>query len=163
MSKEFLTLQEASEITGKSAQTLRRAIKGGKLRFRKKKTPQGFNYKVDKESLYELYKIKMTTETQAAHKVEAVTAEPTNADSNKGAKTEVAVATQEVSEKENNYLDADEFRSFAKTMERLINQHGDERQQFLRLINTLQDKIFVMENQLQLLQAPKKTWYQFWK
>jgi hypothetical protein len=163
MPKEFLTLQEASDLTGKSAQTLRRAIKGGKLRFRKKKTPQGFNYKVDKQSLLDLYKITVV-ESSPVTVIESEKVENKKAVESKVESEETAVAVQEeASSENNNYLEADEFRTFAKTMERLINQHTEERQQFLRLINTLQDKIFVMENQLQLLQAPKKSWYQFWK
>ena len=48
-------------------------------------------------------------------------------------------------------------------MEKLVSQHSEERQSFLQLVNTLQDRIFVLENQLNLLKAPQKSWYQFWK
>ena len=56
-----------------------------------------------------------------------------------------------------------DFKSFTVALEKMISQHGDERQNFLRLINTLQEKVFVLENQLNLLKAPQKSWYQVWK
>lgn len=59
-------------------------------------------------------------------------------------------------------VDVEDFKSFALTMERLVSQHAEERQSFLRLVNTLQEKIFVMENQINLLKAPSKKWYQLW-
>ncbi len=61
------------------------------------------------------------------------------------------------------YISANDFRNFSQTMERLLNQHSEERQNFLRLITSFQEKIVVLENQLNLLQAPKKSWYQIWK
>jgi len=45
----------------------------------------------------------------------------------------------------------------------MIKQHSEERQNFVRLIGTLQEKIFVLENQVNILQAPKKKWFQVWK
>jgi len=48
-------------------------------------------------------------------------------------------------------------------MERIVSQHSEERQNFLRLVNTLQEKVFVLENQLNLLKAPAKKWYAIWK
>ena len=60
-------------------------------------------------------------------------------------------------------INTEDFQSFAQTMEKLISQHSEERQSFLQLVNTLQDRIFVLENQLNLLKAPQKNWYQFWK
>ena len=60
-------------------------------------------------------------------------------------------------------VQAEDFKSFAQTMEKLISQHSEERQSFLQLVNTLQDRIFVLENQLTHLKAPQKSWYQFWK
>jgi len=60
-------------------------------------------------------------------------------------------------------ISADEFRNFTKILEKMVNQHSDERQNFMRLVNTLQEKIFVLENQMNLLKTPAKKWYQVWK
>ena len=46
MEKDFLTLQEAAVLLGKSVQTVRRMIKKGDLKAQRIKTPQGFHYVV---------------------------------------------------------------------------------------------------------------------
>jgi len=152
MSNTLITIQDASKLSGKSIQTIRRALKSKKLKFKKQKTPQGFNYLIDKESLYETYKI--STE---APKVEVEMKEE---------KTETVAKKIEIEDTKGEKtikIKAEDFHSFAMTMESLINQHAEERQSFLRLVNTLQEKIFVLENQINLLKAPERKWYQVWK
>ncbi len=51
MDRDFLTLQEAAILLGKSVQTIRRMIKKGELKSQKIKTPQGFHYVIKKEDL----------------------------------------------------------------------------------------------------------------
>lgn len=145
MSDKFISIQEASELSKKSIQTIRRAIKAKKLKFRKRKTAQGFNYLVSRESLVETYRlsVEMPKAEKTVEKEEV-----------KAKKTE---STEEVS------ITTADFREFTKSLESMINQHAEERQNFLRLVNTLQEKIFVLENQLNLLAEPKKKWYQMWK
>ena len=48
---EWVTLQEAAELIGKSVQTVRRMIKQGKLTSERVKTPQGFHYLVRRAGL----------------------------------------------------------------------------------------------------------------
>ncbi|MBT4384141.1 helix-turn-helix domain-containing protein [Candidatus Peregrinibacteria bacterium] len=50
MREDFLTLGEAANILGKSPQTLRRMIKRGDLVAKRMKTPQGFQYMIDKST-----------------------------------------------------------------------------------------------------------------
>jgi len=64
MAQTFLTIQEAAMISGKSIQTIRRAIKSKKIKARKSKTPQGYNYMVDRQSLVSLYEIKNADEAK---------------------------------------------------------------------------------------------------
>ena len=59
MAATYITIQEAAELSGKSIQTIRRAIKAKKLSSRKKKTPQGFNYSINKESIIKSYKLRI--------------------------------------------------------------------------------------------------------
>lgn len=61
------------------------------------------------------------------------------------------------------HITAEDFSNFAKTLDKLVSQHSEERQNFLRLVNTLQEKIFVLENQMNLLKSPEKKWFHFWK
>lgn len=159
MEKEFISIQEAADLSLKSIQTIRRAIKSKNLRVKRQKTPQGFNYMIEKSSLYEFYKIKTTAETSA--KAEVPSSE-TKGTTHKKVKSFIKFAETEESE-DTMYISANDFRSFSQTMEKLLGQHSDERQNFLRLVTSLQEKIIVLENQLNLLQAPKKSWYQIWK
>ena len=153
MAKEFISIQDAAELSGKSVQTIRRAIKSKKLKVRKKKTPQGFNYIVKTSSVYEAFKIKQPKETTA--KADKAPKKEKTASQNS------AVAKQ--NEKEIS-IEADDFKTFVKTMENLLAQHNEERKSFLQLVNTMQEKIFVLENQLNLLKSPpKKRWFSFRK
>lgn len=47
----MLTLQEAAFLSRKSTQTIRRLIKSNKIKYRRRRTPQGFNYYIEKDSL----------------------------------------------------------------------------------------------------------------
>jgi hypothetical protein len=152
--KEYISIQDAAEISNKSAQTIRRAIKAKKITFRKSKTPQGFNYLISRTSLIELYKLKITEPTTATAPV---------AEEPKAAAPIVEEKIQEVkSDVETMTVDVNDFKTFVTTLDSLIQKHSEERQSFLRLVDTMQEKIFVLENQINLLSAPKKKWYQ-WK
>ncbi len=154
MANEFITIQEAAELCNKSIQTIRRAIKSKKLKSKRKKTPQGFNYLINRSSLSDAYGI---TFESVEKKVKERTVET------KAKKTKAVKAPKAPAKAESKTIDADDFKSFTVALEKMISQHGDERQNFLRLINTLQEKVFVLENQLNLLKAPQKSWYQVWK
>ncbi|MDA1060332.1 MAG: hypothetical protein O3B47_00900 [bacterium] len=146
MTNEFISIQEASEISKKSVQTIRRAIKSKKLKIRKKKTPQGFNYLVGKSALLKIYKI----------------SEPRSVKEEAVAQPKATKAKKETVEK-NMTIETDDFRELVGCMNSLVSKHTEERDNFLRLINTMQEKIFVLENKLNLLQTPQSKWYQFWK
>ncbi|MEK7126561.1 MAG: hypothetical protein AAB848_00495 [Patescibacteria group bacterium] len=147
MPKILISIQEAADLSKKSIQTIRRAIKSKKLEFKKSKTPQGFNYLIYKESLCEVYGLNLDSQTQKEVK-------PPKSD-----------FLSSISKNAKNIpIEADDFKGFVKTLENLLVQHNEERQNFLRLLNTMQEKIFVLENQLNLLKAPaEKKWYQVWK
>lgn len=51
MATQLITIQEAAKLSQKSTQTIRRLIKMNKLKCKRKRTPQGFNYEVQKDSL----------------------------------------------------------------------------------------------------------------
>ncbi|MFA5821383.1 MAG: helix-turn-helix domain-containing protein [Candidatus Gracilibacteria bacterium] len=138
MTKEYLSIQEAAEISGKSIQTIRRAIKSKTLSHRRNKTPQGFNYLIERSSLYAVYRIgepekKVTHETKKeVHKTDGGDVR----------------------------MEGEDFRALVRALEKMVQQHSDERQNFMRLVTTLQEKIYFLENQVNLLKAPAKKWYQ---
>lgn len=148
MEINFISIQEAADLSQKSIQTIRRAIKSKKLKVRKMKTPQGFNYLVDKNSLCGFYGVKNVETSE--------TVKEDNVDN-----SESKISTSKSTNK--NVISTEEFRNFTKILEKMVNQHSEERQNFMRLVNTLQEKVFVMENQINLLKAPAKKWYHVWK
>ena len=145
MSNNLISIQESADLTQKSIQTIRRAIKSKKIKFRRDKTPQGFNYLVDKDSLFDFYGMKNEPQAQT-------NSEP--------AKEPITFQAGD----ETMTVNTDDFKAFVQTLKTMISQHSEERQNFLRLVNTMQEKIFVLENQVNLLKAPAvKKWYQLWK
>ncbi|MDP4008083.1 MAG: hypothetical protein Q8P68_02725 [Candidatus Peregrinibacteria bacterium] len=55
MVAQILTIQEASKLSQKSTQTIRRLIKTNKIKCKRKRTPQGFNYEINKDSLIKCF------------------------------------------------------------------------------------------------------------
>ncbi|MFC1810951.1 hypothetical protein ACFLZH_05605 [Patescibacteria group bacterium] len=147
MAETFLSIQEAAEIADKSIQTIRRAIKSKKLKARKKKTPQGYNFMIDKDSLRKTYDLRSIFDEQAKEKK--------SEQKDKISKTGRKITKQ--------YLTKDDLGMFKDTVQKLIDQHEKDKENFFRLIKTFQDRVVVLENQVKLLAEPKKKWYQIWK
>ncbi|MDX9970305.1 MAG: helix-turn-helix domain-containing protein [Candidatus Gracilibacteria bacterium] len=169
MVQEYLTIQEAADLVNKSFQTLRRAIKSNKIKYRRQRTPQGFNYMIIKESLFDYYKVNPSASENLEVSESSLKAIPVE-------KAEIVIETAEKKSEENkivseeksiekneDYLTKEDLSAITQTLEKMISQHSEERQNFIRLINTLNEKIFTLENQVKLLSAPKKSWLSFWK
>ncbi|MFC1599899.1 hypothetical protein ACFL3T_02630 [Patescibacteria group bacterium] len=147
MAQTFLSIQEAAEISSKSIQTIRRAIKSKKLKSRKRKTPQGYNYMIDKESLVSLYDVRSIFDEQVKEK-------------KKDQKDKISKTPRKLSK---SYLTKDDLGMFKDTVQKLIDQHEKDKENLFRLIKTFQDRVVVLENQVKLLAQPKKKWYEIWK
>lgn len=152
MSQEYISINDASELSGKSIQTIRRAIKAGKVKCKKQRTPQGFNYLILKDSLVTCYGIRIESSVMDEVAEELMTKDIAEVKEVKAEKNDDSVTVA--------LADLDAFKGMLESM---ISQHSEERQNFLRLINNLQEKIFVLENQMNLLKTPEKSWFQFWK
>jgi len=150
MDKKLITITEAADLSGKSIQTIRRAIKAKKIRVQRKKTPQGFNYLIEKQSLVDCYNLRISENSQETS-------------SQKSFDLETNISKKSKTTSEEVFITRDDFNNFTRVIDKMVNQHSEERQNFLRLVNTMQEKIFVLENQLNLLKAPAKKWYQVWK
>lgn len=153
MNKDFITIQDAAALTQKSVQTIRRAIKSKKLKVKREKTPQGFNYLVNQDALFKLYKVKAagTNAGQKDSSTNQTTSRPTKQKNKQ---------TEEMSL----YIRKEEMVEFHKTLQQITHDHTQERQNYLRLVQALQEKIVALENQFKLLQeAGKKRWFHFWK
>ena len=157
MAQTFLTIQEAAMLSNKSIQTIRRAIKGKKLKARKSKTPQGYNYMVDRQSLVSIYDLKNIDESKLNKET------PENENETKDTdelKTEVAKTQKKLSKQ---FITSEELGLFKETMQKLIDQHEKDKENLFRLIKSFQDRMIVLENQVKMLEAPKKKWYEIWK
>lgn len=147
MVETLLSIQEVAAITGKSLQTIRRAIKTRKLVSKRKKTPQGFNYMITQESAASYYKIKPENfhpdREQGSLNVKV---------KEKGVSTDVAYATLH------------DLQTLEKEVAGLLDEYKNEKENFMRFMKAFQERFVVLENQLKLLEEPKKkSWYQFWK
>ena len=145
MAQTFLTIQEAAELSKKSVQTIRRAIKSKKIKSRKKKTPQGYNYMVDKDSMAQAYNLKIIFDEQMKKK-------------KKGSK--ISRSTRNISRQ---HLTRDDLGLFQDTVQKLINQHEKDKENFFRLVKSFQDRMVILESQVKLLEQPKKKWYEVWR
>lgn len=152
MTKNFISIQDAAALSNKSVQTIRRAIKAKKLKVKKMKTPQGFNYLVETNTIYTAFNLRPREQAKKSTSPKQI---------NKASKT---VKKSAGPSQKGVTIGSEDFRSFVNTMETLLSQHNEERRSFLQLVNTLQEKIFVLENQLNLLKSPpKRKWFSFRK
>lgn len=143
MAETLLSLQEVSALTGKSLQTIRRAIKARKLVSKRKKTPQGFNYLVTQKSVTSFYKV-----TIKGH----------NSEREHGGVREKTLSTKEA------FATLNDLKAMEQEVARMLDEYRKEKENFMRFMKAFQDKFVVLENQLKLLEEPKKKhWYQFWK
>jgi len=145
MTKDFISKKDASEISGKSIQTIRRMIKSKKIKFKKEKTPQGFNYLIDLNDMITFYNI----DRSAAGITDTVIQEE---------ETTTAVVSQ-ISQESVSIQPAIEFNN---TMSKLIDQHSKEKENLFNLIENFQNKVVNLENQLKIERLSKKAWWKFW-
>ncbi len=178
--QELITIIQAAQISGKSIQTMRRMIKQKKLRVKKQKTPQGFNYLIVKTSLDELMNdahskaffndYPSTPVTQQQNPINQQTQErsaPIITQAEQA--TTYEMPTQETTREHRsiNQELIDEFRGevgkFNTTIQKMIEQSQSDKQNFFDLIKTFQDRVIVLENQIKQLEAPKPSWWKVWK
>ncbi len=192
---QYITIKDASELSGKSVQTIRRMIKSKKLKYRKDRTPQGFNYLIDFVSLQENSRISASaleqfvlanqniasesdsqkvnpvsnssetvTQTKATSKVEAVdldlrTPAP-QAEAPVQPMQDLMPAMQDRSHQQ--IVSYEPVKEFTDTMQKLIEQHGKEKENLFRLIETFQNKVISLENKIKVETNTKGNWFKFW-
>lgn len=145
MTKDFITIKDASEISGKSIQTIRRMIKSKKIKFKKEKTPQGFNYLVDLEDMITFYNIDRAA-TVGLNKQETVIEEQAVVMTNQNTQVQSMQPAIE----------------FSNTLTKLIDQHSKEKENLFNLIENFQNKVVNLENQIKIERMNKKAWWKFW-
>lgn len=141
----LININDAAALSGKSIQTIRRMIKHKKIQVRRQKTPQGFNYLIIKESLLDY----IHRDAQAAPQ---------------------DTSTTQISNREHRPITPaleDHFKTeverFNTTIQKLIAQNERDKENFFQLVKTFQDRVVSLENQIKLLEAPRKRWFRFWR
>jgi hypothetical protein len=171
---QYLNLQDAALLSGKSAQTIRRLIKGNKVRYRKYKTPQGFTYLVEKMSLSKHFDIdeEVKAETEEPELVEEFVPEE---EIEKEEIEEDEPVVEQVYEQERSQTrpfnaanasgapkDDQTAAGFQNVMTQLVQQHRDDKKRLFELLEIFQKRILVLEDQIKQLEAPKTKKRKFW-
>jgi len=153
----YLSIKEAADLSGKSIQTIRRLIKAKKVKFKKDRTPQGFNYLIDEQSFCDLYNLQRSQTTRPIEENTAKAEEITTA--------EVATvdnSPQAVQQNQVAMVEYDTVNEFNCTIQKIVDQHGKEKENLFKLIETFQNKVISLENKLKVETLSQKKWYKFW-
>lgn len=200
---QYIAIKEAADLSGKSAQTIRRMIKSKKLKYRKDRTPQGFNYLIDLESVKENFKLtqaeveavipspqvtKVATldldanpdaimeKTEEVTPVETVTTasatdqeKPTTAEAKEASEEFQTPQAQATStdliahdRTHQQIVSYEPVKEFTDTIQQLVVQHGKEKENLFKLIETFQNKVISLENKIKVEANNKKRWFRFW-
>lgn len=161
MASKYISINDAAELTGKSPQTIRRLIKAKKVKFRKIKTPQGFNYDINRESIMEFYDIdaEATVETQAVQ--EEAKAAP--AQKQEVTKDEANTIKQLLDSRSHKVLvEYAPVKEFNNTLQVLLKQHSKEKENLFKLVEAFQNKVVTLETKLKASEDQNRKWYKFW-
>lgn len=175
MSETLITITDAAAISGKSIQTIRRAIKAKKIKVRKQKTPQGFNYLIVKDTLISCYAVKESSDLREIPiEREGIehgdmmgssmgTSEPVHMDISETKE----LNTMQLEQVKNALVESQKAQLAiqqldAKIME-VSGKYAGEREQVTQVLTEFKDRILILENQIRLLQTPQKKWFHFWK
>lgn len=162
MKTDFIDINLAASISGKSLQTIRRAIKAKRISARKKKTPQGFNYFISKQSVIDFFQIKNSSlkEIPIENRSDVHDLNPASQLSSQATGHSDSQKSSSLSDVA---LNPAELKELKKMLQSLMTQYQKEREQIGSAITDLQGRLLIAENQVRLLSAPKKSWWKFWK
>lgn len=157
MAETFIPLQEAATLSGKSVQTLRRAIKTRKIRAKRLRTPQGYNYQVSQGSVIDFYKLKQKLFDR---KQQGLNDDLDSQVTSRMNSRKVRNASKKLFLfNEKKYLTPEDLEQFNKSFREFARQSQKEREEMLCLIKAFQERVIVLENQVKLLDsADQRRW-----
>ena len=154
----YLSIKEAADLSGKSIQTIRRLIKAKKVKFKKDRTPQGFNYLIDEQNFCELYNLNRAQTARPSEESSHIAEEEiTTAEVATVENTPQAVQQNQIA-----MVEYDTVNEFNCTIQKIVDQHGKEKENLFKLIETFQNKVISLENKLKVETLSQKKWYKFW-
>lgn len=158
MNDTLITITDAASLSGKSIQTIRRAIKAKKIKVKKQKTPQGFNYLIVKDTLLECYQIGERQELREIPIEKHTDESISNLDIQETIPQEsVSLVDQEAIERTERSV-----QILDEKVNEVVLRYSHEREQVTQVMKDFKDRVLILENQVRMLQAPKKSWFQFW-
>ncbi len=158
MNDTLITITDAASLSGKSIQTIRRAIKAKKIKVKKQKTPQGFNYLIVKDTLLECYQIGEKQELREIPIEKHTDESISNLDIQETIPQEsVSLVDQESIERTERSV-----QILDEKVNEVVLRYSHEREQVTQVMKDFKDRVLILENQVRMLQAPKKSWFQFW-
>ena len=162
MAETFMSLKEAAELSGKSIQTIRRAIKSRRIKSKRQRTPQGYNYLISQPSIIGYYKLK---EKLFDRKQKGLNDDPTSQlNSRLGSRKRRNVSNKLFAFTDKKYITPEDLAKFNEAFKDFAKHSQKEREEMLCLIKAFQERVIVLENQVRLLEAgPQKKWYQLWR
>jgi hypothetical protein len=170
-------------------------IKSKKVKYRKDRTPQGFNYLIDLDSLQSVCKLapaliaqyhaaasseaiqdaevtaakvaKVVAETQTEQKVSAVDLDLRTPKQEVAQQQEAEPSTEtslmaQQDRSHQQIVSYEPVKEFTDTMQKLIEQHGKEKENLFKLVETFQNKVISLENKLKVESNSNKGWFKFW-
>lgn len=146
---QFVSINEAATLTGKSVLTIRRMIKQKKIQAKRQRTAQGFAYLVFRHSLNNFLDLTNRSDSQTTSQP-SLTTQPTSRE-HAGLERKAEEALRR------------ELSQFNVTIQRLVEQHEKDKTNLFDLIKKFQDRIMALEANIKLLEAPKPRWWQFWR
>ncbi len=175
MSETLITITDAAAISGKSIQTIRRAIKAKKIKVRKQKTPQGFNYLIVKDTLISCYAVKESSDLREIpierEGIEHGDMMSSSMDTSESVHMDISETKElnslQLEEVKNALAESQKAQLAIQQLDAKITEvsgkYAGEREQVTQVLTEFKDRILILENQIRLLQAPQKKWFHFWK
>lgn len=167
-SGQYISLKDASLLTNRSAQTIRRLIKSNQIRYRKYKTPQGFSYLVEKTSLLDHFRDEEMGEEEFDQELvelgetEAELIEEFMPSPSFNSRAPAKVTPKEPTPQP----PPPPSPAFPTIINELIRQHREDKDRLFELLETFQKRILTLEDhirQIEAPKAPKRRWYQIFK
>lgn len=188
MAVQLITIQEAAKMSQKSSQTIRRLIKMNKLKCKRKRTPQGFNYEVERGSLIKYFGLDFTEEeikegnkNVKENDVFELCVEPDTVRSKRQKKStvyDIAIPVETASnDTKEDVLEGisieetvdtgkeastKEALQFAAVLQQVLKQHQEDKDRLFALVEQFQKRTLILEERIRRLEGPKRSWWRLW-
>ncbi|MFA6435517.1 MAG: hypothetical protein WCW30_00045 [Candidatus Gracilibacteria bacterium] len=171
-SGQYISLKDASLLTDRSPQTIRRLIKSNQIRYRKYKTPQGFSYLVEKTSLLDHFRDEEVREEEFDQELvelgetEAELIEEFTPNPSFQSRASAKVTQTHIESESPLPPSPPPSPAFPTIINELIRQHREDKDRLFELLETFQKRILTLEDHIRQIEAPKQAkrkWYQIFK